>query len=566
MNAFVASYDQSTDQVRFRMEPVLNGQIEIDDGEFISLSKLASDPWASDIAVADGDPYMVDGYIAEDEPGLREDLAGILMRRFEPMREAAARNKRKFEQSGYKTYAEYMKRPMPAITLNDLRRAHWDSQEYKNVTIKFFRRHGVLPEFNEDGTVIEPVKKVVAEETYPQFPRIPGSLGDLADAVFPDIPYLFKVIAGFTHFGLIRSGLDTLADEPHLQTRLYSVLVAGPGRGKTAAINEIGRVFKAINKGFYEAWPSIDSGPALVDAFDEQNRANLIKADGTDNAADVWMSKVLLSPDELRGLIERSKVTSNSRNTLLDELLKLYEANVTGSRVRGAKIKIRIENAHLALIGGATPAGYNNMWVSTGSATDGAHTRFVTVAADLPRFSSRPKTSNLEKVNDLTQELQEQAAEPGRAYQIDDAAWAMFDKWWTSKPADNRHVDRLDGIVKRILVILARTNDVETIGVDLMTPAIAVGDYIQFCREKHNPGDAVNYVQAFENRIIELFKKRGPMTAREVAKAIHPERHNGGFNAFNQAFDVLKKGGLKEKGRNIGHAPIFDLDIIEGEE
>ena len=119
MNAFVASYDLSTDQVRFNMLPVLNGQIEIDDGEFISLSKLSKDPWATDIAVADGDPDMVDGYLAGDEPGLREDLTRILMRRFESVREGAARNQKKFEQSGCKTYAEYMKRPMPVVTLRD---------------------------------------------------------------------------------------------------------------------------------------------------------------------------------------------------------------------------------------------------------------------------------------------------------------------------------------------------------------------------------------------------------------------------------------------------------------
>ena len=87
---------------------------------------------------------MVDGYLAEDEPGLREDITRGLMRRFESVREGAARNQKKFEQSGCKTYAEYMKRPMPVVTLRDLQRAEWDSQEYKDITISFFKKRPCL--------------------------------------------------------------------------------------------------------------------------------------------------------------------------------------------------------------------------------------------------------------------------------------------------------------------------------------------------------------------------------------------------------------------------------------
>jgi hypothetical protein len=561
MNAFVASYDITKDTVSFRMESVVNGQILDSDDEFISLSKLSKDPWATDIAVEDED----------DNPELREELTGILQRRFQSVREGSARNTKKFQKYGTGKYIDWVGEFGKEVTLKSLKRSSWESKEAKDAYVSFFKTNGVQPEFNEDGHMkaipaAPPPPAKIVDESYPEFPRIPGSLGDLSDAIYPDIPYLFKVVAAITHFGLIRSGLDTLASEPHLQPRFYSALIAGPGRGKTAAINEIHRVFKAVNGGSYAAWPSIDSGPALVDAFDEQSRTNALKADGTDNVTDVSMSKILLSPDELRGLVEKSKVTTNSRNTMLDEFLKLFEGNTTGSRVRGAKIKIRIENAHLALVGGATPSGYHNMWTATGAAADGLHTRFVTVAADLPRMPARPRKSDLEKVNDLTQELTEQAKEPGTAYEMTDDAIEMYVKWWEAKPTDNPHVTRIDGIVKRLLIVLARTNDAETIGVDLMKPALAFGDYVQFCREKHNPADAVNNVQAYEQRIIAAYKKNGPMSARECARAIHPSRYAGGITAYNQAFDAVRKSVLKLIDEKRGGSPVYALDVEDGED
>jgi len=564
MNAFVASYDLASDEVRFRMEPVVNGQILDSDGEFISLSQLSKDLWAHEIAVADGDSEMEDGYLAEDEPSLREHLAGILNRRFESTREGVARSMRAFEKSGYKTYREYMeKRPKPVLTLRDLERAHWDSDVYKDLTISFFKQHGVLPEFDEEGNVIQIAKK--DDGAYPEFPKIPGSIGDLADALWPDIPYMFKVVAGFTHFGLIRSGLDTLAAEPYLQPRLYSALVAGPGRGKTAAINEINRVFKAVNSAHsYSVWPSVNSGEALVDTFNDQTNSMITRAE-VGNTIDP-VARVLLSPDEIRGLIEKSKSTSNSRNTMLDELLKLYEFNTTGNRIRGNKTSIRIESAHLALVGGATPSGYKKMWIATGASADGLHTRFVTVAADLPRMPARPRMSDIERVNELTQELQQQAAEPGTAYEITEEAYDMFAKWWEAKPTDNPHVTRIDGIVKRVLVILARTNDADVIDVELMKPAIAFGDYVQYCRENLNPKDAVNYTQAFEQLIMDAFKKRGPMSGRDLAKVVKPENHDGGHVAFNNAFNALQRSCLKIVIKNRKGNPVWDIDTGQAEE
>jgi hypothetical protein len=185
MNAFVGSYDLATDEVHFRIEPVVNGQIIGTDGEFVSLSKLSIDPWASEIAVADGDPDFEDGFIVEDEPTLREHLTGILQRRFESTRQVSARAVASYKKQGLKTAADFLNRPTKVITLRDLQRVveedgvrktidrvQWDSSEAKDTHISFFKEHRVAPEFNQDGNVIELKRKLETADWRSQFVTI----------------------------------------------------------------------------------------------------------------------------------------------------------------------------------------------------------------------------------------------------------------------------------------------------------------------------------------------------------------------------------------------------------
>jgi len=61
----------------------------------------------------------------------------------------------------------------------------------------------------------------IADEPLPEFPVIPGSIGELADAICIDIPRAFKAIASLTRVGLMLSGRVSLQSEKHLQPRFY---------------------------------------------------------------------------------------------------------------------------------------------------------------------------------------------------------------------------------------------------------------------------------------------------------------------------------------------------------
>ena len=194
MNALVGTYDITTDTVSFAMQPVHNGQILDTDGEFISLSKLAKDPNATDIVVADGDEDFEDGFLVEDEPELREHLTGILQRRFESMREMSAHAVARYKEQGLKTAADFLNRPAKVITLRDLQRAKWDSEEARDTYIDFFKAHKVAPEFDEEGKVIQSEKQIapaadVFEDTYPEpmgADAFYGVAGDFVRLVKPE--------------------------------------------------------------------------------------------------------------------------------------------------------------------------------------------------------------------------------------------------------------------------------------------------------------------------------------------------------------------------------------------
>ncbi len=376
------------------------------------------------------------------------------------------------------------------------------------------------------------------DKGFPEFPFFTGSLADLASALAPDLPWEFKFASAMTFWGLIRSGLDTLESEPYLQPRFYTALVADPGRGKSAAIKEVRSIFARISSRFSRC-SSVDSGPALVDEFHEQSE-QMKKALFGDRAA------ILLDPDELSDLFEKSKSSRQSRNTIAGELLKLFEGNITANHARSTgKGKIEIENAHLAIIGGATTDGYPTLWTGTGGGANGLQSRFTIVASHVSKLPSQQQPTDAEKLAAVILRLCDQAARPGQRFKISDEASRRLKIWWNSTPRDKASEIRIADLVKRILIILASTNDADEIDIKLMEQAIAFGNYQIAVREQLNPMDSHSWVQGFENAILQVFQRSGEaLTYNDVRRLIHPERKPGGVGVFFQAFQNLARSGM----------------------
>ena len=394
----------------------------------------------------------------------------------------------------------------------------------------------------EDGD--EPQVETESPELLPEFPPLTGSLADLADVLCPSIPVEFKLMAAITFWGLIRSGLDTLANEPNLQPRFYACFVSDPWRGKSAAINEVSKIMSGLSTRFSHP-PSVDSGPALVDEFAEQS--DKMKASLCDDRA----ARVLIVADEIKDLFEKAKVSPQSKNSLFTEMLKLFEGNVTGNRSR-ANGKIYLENAHLGIVGGATLGGYQTMWTGSGGASSGLQSRITVIGTNADPMPAQQEPTDGKALVEVLDRLREQVARPAQQIKFTPEASDLLDKWWGSSKRDQVSEARIVDIVKRLLIVLAVTNDTDVIDAKLMSQGIAFGDYEIAMREHFNPPDSYSWCQAFENAIINvLHKNKVPMTANTIRRFVHPERKPGGFGPFLQAFNnLLKAGVIRSDGKS----------------
>jgi DNA primase RepB-like protein len=92
----------------------------------------------------------------------------------------------------------------------------------------------------------EELEPEITEEPLPEFPQITGSIAEFADALCPDIPREFKIMAAVTRIGLMLTGKVSLANETHLQPRFYTCAIADKGRGKSASNSEVGRRLNSL--------------------------------------------------------------------------------------------------------------------------------------------------------------------------------------------------------------------------------------------------------------------------------------------------------------------------------
>jgi hypothetical protein len=389
----------------------------------------------------------------------------------------------------------------------------------------------------------------ITEEPLPEFPQITGSISEFADALCPDIPREFKIMAAVTRIGLMLTGRVSLANETHLQPRFYTCAIADKGRGKSASNNEVGRRLNPL--GDYHNTPSVDSGPALVDVFSEQDA--IIDRETS-------FAKVLLNPDEMIDLFEKAKLSREGRNSIFTELLRLFEANETGNRARKAGQPIELSNAALALIGSATPEGYDQMWVGSRGASGGLQSRFTLVTTTAPPIPTRPRPSDEEKIKAALERIKSQIRCSNVLLSMTDEASGMLHDWWNKTTREKNSEVRIPDIVKRFLMVLAVTNDRDAIDRDLMSVGIQFGEYQIAVRERFMPVDSFSWTQAFENKIITIHEKHGPMTRDKCRKLVHPDRSPGGFGEFLKAYGNLVHAGVLSPRGKTQRASKFGLN------
>ena len=263
--------------------------------------------------------------------------------------------------------------------------------------------------FNQMAELSEEEEEKFEEEkrkVYPECPIFPGALTDLARAICPSLPLEFKMWGLITRWGLMRSGVDKLAFEEHLQPRFDTIFVCLRNIGKTASINESRKEMEAIVARVamaYEKLNSIsqtpktcsavtnlafvDSGQWLAEEFcniSKETRNAYVDGSCTDLGA-----KILIDSDELKDVFDKGRTTNSRTSTIFSELLKLHSGNRTGNSTKKTG-KRTPHNAHLAMVVGTTIANYPNLWVGTGSGADGLRSRFNLITTNNPPIPPVP--------------------------------------------------------------------------------------------------------------------------------------------------------------------------------
>ncbi len=392
-------------------------------------------------------------------------------------------------------------------------------------------------------------------QPFPPFPRLIGVLDELASAIAPSLAYEQKALALLTGIGLKIAGRVKLATDPWLQTRLYSASISPPGQTKSAADKEVRRALwpqplntgesfemlddnpkqRSLGEPLYPHPPlegtpitvefSVNSGPALVQLLSESPR-------------------VFLAPDELAGMFEKARSTSSSPNTLFNELLRLYEGNETGRTVvsrRGEKgTHLKLTNVYLAIYGGATPQSFERMWRGTGGDGAGLQSRFTIAYSDcpLPAFQRLTDGKDLQRLMPILNSRLRTV--PENLTMTDEAQTMTVD--WMAGHTEGLPARALD-TAKRVAMILAATLESKCVDAQVMKWAIDFAEYQIVLKKRLMPADADNNVQAFEHKIVAVFEHNYQATLSQARRAIHPERHSGGHEAYNRAVSALIRSG-----------------------
>ncbi len=395
------------------------------------------------------------------------------------------------------------------------------------------------------------------DEPLPVFPKLPGPLGQLVEAITADFAYGHKALAAITYIGVGISGRVKLNSEPWLQPRFYSCMVGPPGAGKSAPDVEMRRalfdVIPHLLSGV-RAELSIDSGPALVQALAEHPR-------------------MILVPDELADQFEKARATATGKASLFGEFLRLYEGNETANRTKFARGEgglTEVKNAHFSILGSATTERFEKMWLGIGGAASGLQSRFVLSYSE--NKMSALKTPNDETalaaaLFDLEKTVGFGEAVPvvwginlsvGAQNELED--WGTFVEGGEAAeglPAERRIVD----MAKRFALVLAACSGATEIDLETMRLGVDFAEYQVALRNGLFPEDASSFVQAFENRILKFYQRHALATERDVVRNLKPERYPGGFSAFNQALAALLRAGkLKPVGKTRKGNSIFELD------
>ena len=350
-----------------------------------------------------------------------------------------------------------------------------------------------------------------------------GSIGDLARllAKGTEVPEEFYFAAALTMLGAMCAGRLTLNLAFDVDPRLYTVLLGDSySVKKSTAAKKTVALFETL-----EPRPAVQNGVASAEGLARilKNSPNLV-----------------LAYDELQMFIQKSQVTAS---TLLPVVTSLYEQNNWDNATKVAKYSVKIEGAHLSLLGCCTSDTYARMW-SPQAIAIGFLNRLFIVNADRRVKVAWPAPPSQTDLQAIRERIQRQLGRLPKQYEITPAGKLAWQQWYNNVPA-TEHARRLDTIGFRLLGLIALTTDKDVIDGEVVRIVTAILDYELNIRTLTDPIDADSIIAKLEEGIRRQLAKRGDLNERKLRQFTGADKK--GLWAFNQAMANLKAARDIEK-------------------
>ena len=329
-----------------------------------------------------------------------------------------------------------------------------------------------------------------------------------------EVPEEFYFVAGLAMLGAVCSPDLKMNIGMEIDTRFYTVLLGDSySVKKSTAMRNTVEFFS--NLAIRPLKVSYGVGSAEGLARELSSNPNLV-----------------LAHDELRSFLDKTKVQSS---VLLPMTTSLFEGHDWDNVTKEKDKCFSVRNAHLSLIGCCTTATYENMWSQEAIAI-GFPNRLLLVNADARPKVAWPKPVEEHILGEIKGRIQRLLARLPLRYEISPDARRHWETWYEALPS-SEHVKRLDTIGLRLLPLVALTNDKEIIDMETVDSVCAILDYELRLRIMTDPIDADDRIAKLEEKIRRTLKSRGPLSNRELRRAVHAERE--GVWAYQTAIGNL---------------------------
>lgn len=365
-------------------------------------------------------------------------------------------------------------------------------------------------------------KATTESQSFPIFPKIAitGTLGELAQELSAgtEVSEEFVFVAAISYVGAAVSGYLKLNIGTDSRTNLYSMLL-----GSSADAKKSTALHKVRN---------------FMESCDMPSKLNLKVVDGVGSAEGLAKelqksSRVLLFYDELRALMEKTKIQASA---LLPMVTSLFEGSNWSNSTKDHGVEVK--NVHLSLIGCCTPETYEKLW-STEAISIGLPNRFVVVTGNKKDKVAWPRMPDTHTLDALRVKIQQQLALLPKTFDITDDAKVAWEKWYYNLPS-SECAKRLDAIGFRLLPIFAMTMDKSSVDLQVIDIVTQILDYEFHLRKLIDPIDADTLIARLEEKIRRQLGKC-PMTLSDLKRQTNASR--SGYWAFNCALENLKKAG-----------------------